>query len=261
MRMAKYVAVLAALALAVAACGDDAADDTTPAGDDDEVSAPEDDGPAAGLDDDVAAVVNDDEISLDDVEQQVESFANNPQVAEALEGPEGEQTLELLRAQVVSTMIINKLAIAAAEDLDNPVTDEDIAAARGELEDETGGAENLATALEAEGMSEDQLTVQLRALAALRNIETALAEGGDADEDDAEEGEEGDAEEGEEGDAEEGDDPETLAQRFIQERLQSADVVINDDIGTWDAQTGQVTPPGGLPQQQPQPQQQSPAPE
>ncbi|MEX0659272.1 MAG: SurA N-terminal domain-containing protein [Egibacteraceae bacterium] len=251
MRMAKYVAVLAALALAVAACGDDAADDTTPAGDDDEVSAPEDDGPAAGLDDDVAAVVNDDEISLDDVEQQVESFANNPQVAEALEGPEGEQTLELLRAQVVSTMIINKLAIAAAEDLDNPVTDEDIAAARGELEDETGGAENLATALEAEGMSEDQLTVQLRALAALRNIETALAEGGDADEDDAEEGEEGDAEEG--------DDPETLAQRFIQERLQSADVVINDDIGTWDAQTGQVTPPGGLPQQQPQ--QQSPAPE
>lgn len=236
MRMVKYVAMLAALALMLAACGDDTAEDTddeAAGGDNGEVLAPEGDGPGAELDDDVAAVVNGDEISLDEVEQQVESFANNPQVAEALEGPEGEQTLELLRAQVVSTMIINKLAIDGAEELGNPVTDEDIAAARAELEEETGGAENLETALEDEGMSQDQLTVQLRALAALRNIETALAEDGEAGED---------------------VDPETLAQQYLQERLQTADVVVNDDFGTWDAQTGQVTPPGGLPQQPPAPQ-------
>lgn len=233
MRMVKFVALLAALALVLAACGDDTADDANGApsdGDDGEaVTAPDDDHPGAELDDDVAAVVDDEEISRDDVDQQVEAFSANPQVAEALEGPEGEQTLGLLRAQVISTIVINKLAIEGAEELDNPVTDDDIAGARSELEDETGGAENLETALEQEGMSEEQLTVQLRALAALRNIEAALAEEAD---DDA--------------------DPETLAQEYIQDRLRTADVVVNDDIGTWDAQTGQVTPPGGLPQQQPQ---------
>ena len=241
MRFVKYIAVLAVLVLAMAACGDDTADDSdgdVPADDvsESDEDTPADDSRGGELDDDVAAVVDGEEISTDVVEQQVESLAGNPQIAQALEGADGEQTLGMLRAQVVSTMVINSVAIDGAEELDAPVTDEDVAQARSELEEETGGPEGLQEALEQEGMSEDQLRAQLRALAALRNIETALAEE----------------------DTGEDSDPETRAQEFINERLLAADVVVNDDYGSWDPQTGQVAPAGGVPEALQQP---APAPE
>lgn len=240
MRLLKFAAVFATLLLTLAACGDDAADDTDgdatedvsdgedPTGD----LGAADDGRGAELDDEVAAIVNGEEVSSTDVEAQVEAFAANPQIAEALQGGEGDAALGVLRAQVVSTMIINHVAVASAEELGVPIGEEDIAAARAELEEETGGSEALAAAMEAEGMSEAQLTAQLRALAALRNIEQALAEEGDGSQD---------GETGENG-------VEVRAQQFVSERLLEADVVVNDDYGTWDPQTGQVAPPGGMPQ-------------
>lgn len=224
MRMMTFVAVLAALMLALVACGDDAAD--APDDQEQDATTPDagDDG-GAELGDDVAAIVNGETIADGAVRDQVEAFASNPQIATALEGPEGEQTLGLLRAQVVTTMIINQVAIEGADELGVPVTDDDIATARTRLEEETGGAENLVQALEAEGMTEDQLTTQLRALAALRNIQGALGEETESSEADAE----------------------TRAQEFVAERLQGAEVVVNDEYGVWDPQTGQVTPPGGVP--------------
>lgn len=238
MRLVKYVALLAALVLAVAACGDDAADDGAGLDDPGDVSAPGDDAAGAGADlgDDVAAVVGGHEITTADIQEQVESFAGSPQLAEVLEGPEGEEMLGLLTAEVIQTAIFNHLAVGAAEELDAPVTDEDLDQARAELEEETGGPENLAAALEQQGMTDDQLRTQLRALAALRNIEGALGEENGVDEAEAE----------------------VLAQQYLTERVQSTEVVVNDDFGTWDAETGQVVPPGGLPQQ---PQQPVPAPQ
>lgn len=232
MRMlVKLGAVLALLMLALGGCGEDAGNAPTDDGPDEaDVTQPDEDR-GAELDDDVAAVVNGDEINAAKVMEQVEALAGNPQIAEALAGSESEQTLGILRAQVVSSMIINRVAIAGAEELGVPVTDEDVATARAELEEETGGAEGLQEALEQEGMSEDQLAVQLRALAALRNIEQALAE------------------EGEDTDA----DPETRAQEFVSDRLLAAEVVVNDDYGTWDPQSGQVAPVGGVPAPAPAP--------
>lgn len=226
----KLVAVLAML-LVVAACGDDAADgpDEDRPGEAD-VTQPDQEG-GVELADDVAAVVNGEEISTAQVRAQVDALAGNPKIAEALEGPEGEQTRDVLRAQVVSSLIVNHVAVNGAAELGAPVTDEDVATARAELEEETGGPEGLQAALEQEGMSEDQLAVQLRALAALRNIETALAE--DA------------------GDAEA--DAETRAEEFVRDRLQSAEVVVNDDFGSWNPQSGQVVPVGGVPQPAPAP--------
>lgn len=249
MRMTTTVAMLAALVLLVAACGAEPASNTasdpareSPEGaDSTDGSVLPGDEPGADLDDGVAAVVNGQEIGAEEVDQQVQAFSATPDVAEALDGPEGAQTLAALRAQVVSNLIINRLALEGAEALGAPVTDDDVTQARAELEEETGGADALQEALDAEGMSEEQLVAQLRALAALRNIEVALAEdAGDAADDAAD------------------DAAGTAAQRFISDLVRQAQVVVATDYGTWDPQTGQVAPAGSLPagsvpQESPQP--------
>lgn len=238
MRTATLAALLAALALVAAACGNGngEGEDTTEPSDNGEATAPEDDR-SAELDDDVAAVVNGEEILADDVDGQVDAFAENPQIAEQLEGEDGDQTRDLLRSQVLTTAIVTLVAIEGAEELDRPVTDEDVAAARDELQEETGGAEAFEAALEQEGLSEEQLAVQLRGLAALRNIQGALDEEADESE-----------EESEEAEVEGAPSPsEQRAQQFVTERLAAADVVVNDDYGMWDPQTGNVSPPGGVP--------------
>lgn len=234
MRFSKLAALLAALLLVLAACGDGNGEgDDVPADPPEGDVEPEDDA-GAQLDDDVAAVVNGQEIPAEGVEEQAESFADDPSVAEQFEGLDESEIVSLVSAQVLTNAIVTVVAVEAAEELGNPVTDEDLAAARTEVEEETGGAEALDAALEEEGISEDQLAGQLRALAALRNVEESLAEEADG-------GDEGEAPEDAEADAR------RRAQEFVSERLANADVIVNDDYGTWDAQTGRVTPPGGTP--------------
>lgn len=239
MRSATLAALLAALMLVAAACANGNGEGSEEQTDNGETSSAEDDR-GAELDDDVAAVVNGEEIPVDDVENLVEAFATNPEIAEQLEGEQGGDLRDLLRAQVLTTAIVTRVAVEGAAELDRPVTDEDLAAARDELEEETGGAEAFKAALEEEGLTEEQLKVQLRGLAALRNIQEAL---------DEEAGEEAEAEEAPEGAP---TASEQRAQNFVTERLAEADVVVNDDYGSWDPQTGNVTPPGGFPAQ-PQP--------
>lgn len=238
MRRLRSTAMLAVLVLAIAACGgadgpDEAAEGmpeatsdptTTETTESEDVTLPGDE-PGADLDDGVAAVVNGHAITAAEVEQQVEALSGAPEVAEALDGPEGEQTLSLLRAQVVSSLIINRVVVDGADELGAPVTDADIDEARGELEAETGGPEGLQTAMGEEGMTEDQLVSQLRAVAALRNIERALAEQGDGDPDESG----------------------TRAQQYISELLAQARVVVATAYGTWDPQTGEVAPVGVVP--------------
>lgn len=236
MRMVKFAAVAAALALLLAACGNGGNGEADPdASPQDEDVSQSEDGPGAELADDVAAVVNGEEIAAADVDAQVEAFASNPEIAAALDGDSGEQAQGMLRAQVLSTAIVNVIALATAEELGVPVTDDDVAAARAQLEDEAGGADALAQTLDDEGISSEQVDTQLQALAALRNIERAVAE---------------DAEGGE--DAQENPDApsagEVAAQQLLAEELASAEVVVNDDYGSWDPQVGQVVPPGGVPQ-------------
>lgn len=237
MRTVTYLASVAVLALVLSACGGSAdGDEPAPDGSDDTASQP-DEGDGAGLDEDVAAVVNGQEISAADVDAQIEALSANPQVAEALQGAEGEDTLAVLKAQVLSTTIVNLVAIEVADELGVPVTDEDVAQARAELEEEVGGAQALQDAVEREGMPEQHLAAQLRALAALRNIEVALEEAG--------------AEDAEEDPPPEPGAPtaaEARAQRYVGEKLLEADVVVHEDYGTWDPELGRVTPPGGLPQ-------------
>lgn len=247
-RAMRAVALSAAAVLFVAACGDDDGGQTgaPPSAEDVEDSAEDeaaDDGSGDTLEDDVAAVVDDEEIEAAGIDAQVEALAENPQFAGQLEGEQGEQNLAMLRAEILTTTIHTRVAIEAAAELDQPVTDEDAAEARVELEDQVGGAEELSAAIEQQGLTESQVDDHLRGLAALSNIETAL---------DEESGDDGSAEQDAAGeDAAPGDQDlspsERAAQQFLGERLSEADVVVNADYGSWDPQASRVVPPGGAP--------------
>lgn len=252
MRLLKLAALLAALMLFVGACGNNGedADAEAEVDDDEDVTAVEDDR-GAELDDDVAAVVNGEEIPASMVQEQVETFSANPDIAAALEGDDAELTMAVMQAQILTTLIINAVALEAAEDLGVPVTDEDVERIHAELEDETGGPDELQDVMERDGMSEQQLASRLEARAAMRNIQEALAEDADADEEAAEDPEEAAEDPAGEDDA----DPDELrAQQHIAERLLAADVVVNDDYGEWDPERGQVIP-AGLPDASPTPRQ------
>lgn len=232
MRSWKLAALLAALALAVTACNGEPEEDADESDPPAETGSADADGPGAELEDGVAAVVNGQEVPTEQIEEQVDSFADDPRIVEQFAGLGDDDARALIGAQVLTNAIVTVLAVDVAEELGVPVTEEDMGAARDRLEEQTGGAEELASAMEAEGLSEEQLDDQLRALAALGNIEQHLEETAAGDEPDA-----GAPEGGEQ-----------RAQQFLAEQLAGAEVVVNDAYGSWDAQSGQVTPPGGMPQ-------------
>lgn len=243
MRKSPLSAALVAAGLLVsAACGtDDDQDQTTQEQttpdptESDDASETE---PAAEVDDDVAATIDGEAVPLATVDDRLDELAEEPIFAEQLDGPQGDAILTQVRAQITSSVILAEVATDGAESLDRPVSDEDVARVRSEIEEQVGGAEQLEAALLQQGITASMLDIELRSLAALRNIEQALDEdAGDAPPDDTA-------------------PPSTVpgqpqltpseqrAQDFLVERLQGTDVVVNPEIGTWDATSGQVTPPG-----------------
>lgn len=238
---------VAAAALFLAACGDDddpeGADgsDTTAASD--ETGGSGDDAEnGTDLDDGIAAVVDGDEIASSGIEEHIETFSENPQFADQMAGPDGEAARVQLRAQILSTEIVSRILSNGAGELDNPVTEDDLAAARAGLEDQVGGAEQLDAALTQQGLTEGLLQLELTALAAIDNIEEALAEeaGEDPPSDETDTTGEPDPEA-------ELSPAEERAQEFLTGELAAADVTVDQEYGTWSAETGQVVAPGGAP--------------
>lgn len=235
------LALLAATAL-VAGCGDDddggdqAVDESTEttAG----TAGPDD---AGSLDDDVAAVIDGGEISAASIEGHVEAFAAaNPQIAEQIEGADGEVARAQLRAEILSSAVQSSILAAGAEEIGAPVTEEDLEAARTQVEEQAGGEEGLQAAMEQQGLTEDLLQLELRGVAAVENITEVL---------DEEAGDGGSADTTPE-DAGPGTSltpSEQRVQEFILEQVSSADVRVHPEFGKWDPQSGQVIPPGGAP--------------
>ena len=209
MRTSPLAATVAALALLLAACGGD--DDASPSTTDTAEVGEREAGGDAGVPEGVAAVVDGAEISVDEVEEQVAVFAESPPIAERLDAG-GDEAMGLLRAQVLSTLIAVRVVSASADDLGAPVTDDDLADARAELEEQAGGAAELDAVLEEQGITERQLSVELQGIAAMRNVEEALEDGDAA-----------------------AAQPGMATQQHLAEQLRSADVVVDPDYGTWDA--------------------------
>lgn len=240
------LALLAAVTF-LAGCGDDAdsedradqesTDTTAEAAEDGETGTSGDAGEAGSVDDDVAAVVDGEEISASSIEGHVEDFTANPQLAEQFEGEDGDAARAQLGAQILSSAIQSSVLVAGAEELDAPVTEEDVAAARAEVEEQAGGPEGLQAAMEQQGLSEDLLQLELRGVAAVQNITDALDEAA---------GDDGSADttapEGEEG--AELTPSEQRVQEHLLELATSAEIQVHPDFGRWDPQTGQVLPPG-----------------
>jgi hypothetical protein len=236
-QLLRLLLVVLALVVTATACGDDDGGGGESAGSAAETAS-------ADLAQGVAALVDGDEISVASIDDEVDAVADNPQISDQLEGSEGESTRVQLRAQVLSTAIVTRIVEASAEDLGRPVTDDDVARARSELEEQLGGAEALDEALSQRGYTDSLLEMELVGLAGLQNVAAALDEeaGGEASgEDGAEPGSDGSSEDG----ADDGLTPsQRRAQEYLSEQLASAEVTVDGDFGTWDARSGLVVPPG-----------------
>lgn len=241
MRTRKLALALLAAATFLAGCGDDTDGDAqADPGPTDTAATDSGSDESASLGDDVAAVVDGEEISAASIDAHVESFASNPQFADQLEGAEGEAARAQLGAQILTSAIQSSVLSAGADEIGAPVGDEDIEAARAEVEEQAGGPEGLEAAMEQQGLTEDLLQMELRGVAAVQNITEALdeASGEETSDDTASE---------EAAPGTELTPSEQRVQEHLLELATSADIQVHPDFGRWDAQTGQVVPAGAAP--------------
>lgn len=227
MRRSALPAVLAALVLALAACGggaeDGATEDTSPTPTATEGAS------AADLDGGVAAVVNGEEIPAELLDSRVDTAAEAPQLAEVLEGENGEQARAQLRASILSQLIVNRIVVDGADERGLTIDDQAIAETREELTEQAGGEDAFDEQVEAAGLDEGQLTAELEAITALRLVRDDLA-GGEAPERDP--------------DATTPDPADAALQEWLVEQLREAEIVVAPEIGRWDPAQGTIVPTG-----------------
>jgi hypothetical protein len=185
---------------------------------------------------------------VDEVEDRIEeAVAADEELATQLEGEEGEQLLDMFRAQTLTVLIQTRIILDGAADMGVEPTEEDIAEARQELVDELGGDQELEEAMAQAGLSEEALADQLQGVAALNVVGDRLVEEGEVEEPpEAPEG------------AEELDPADLAVQQWLAERMAGAEVAVHPEYGQWDPQSGQVMPAGGpvmpeMPEEEPLP--------
>lgn len=228
MRTRRPLAVLAAAAIALTACGGggDAADDPTTAG------QSEADGASAEVGEGVAAVVNGTEIPSDLLAARVETAAQTPEVAQLLEGEQGETLRAQLEASVLSQLVLNRIVLDGAEELGLEVDDDAVAETRDQLVSEAGSDSAFEEQVAAAGLDEDQLAAELEAITAMRLVREELEVTEEVEETPAPAPSPG---------ATEGSD---ALQQWLLEQLQAATVTVDPEIGTWSAEQGTVVPAG-----------------
>ncbi|MBW3618947.1 MAG: SurA N-terminal domain-containing protein [Actinobacteria bacterium] len=230
------LALLAALLLVLAACGD---------GDGPSDGASPSPGDAAGeveLAEGAAAVVNGTEIPTPVLDARVETAAAAPEVAEILGGEDGEAARSQLEASILSQLIVNEIVIDGAADRGLEVDDDAVAETRDELTEQAGGEEAFAEQVGQAGLDDVQLAAELEAITALRLVRDDLS---------AEEvGSPPPVQPAPDGSTP--DPADARLQQWLLEQLQAAEVAVAPEIGTWDPTRGSVVP-AVLPQQQPPP--------
>lgn len=231
----RIVATLAALLLLLAACGEDNGTDEATEGLDGDLGVETDEQlPEVDLDDGIAASVNGTEIATAEVDERVDSaVAADPELSGQLEGEEGDQLLEMFRAQTLTILVQTQIILDGAADMGVEPDEADIAEAREQLVAELGGEEAFDEAVASAGISEAALADQLEGIAALNAVGDILVEEGAAD----------DLPEQPEG-APDADPSDLAVQQWLGERVATAEVAVHPDFGLWDPQTGQVMPAG-----------------
>lgn len=154
-RLARLVPAIAALAVALVACGD--------------VGDPG-----------VAATVNGEAIPRSLLEDRWETVASNSQVAQQLQRDTTGQLRGRVQAQILTELIASTLVRQGAAELGVELDDADVAAQRERLAQQVGGEDALQQAIARQGLSEDDVRRLLRDRAYRRAITAELVGGGEA---------------------------------------------------------------------------------
>lgn len=110
----------------------------------------------------VAATVNGTDVPVSAVESRFEQAQAQPQVAEQLENDPGGAYQADLQAQILSQLVVTELLLQWADDIGVEATEADIEAERSELIEQLGGQEAFDEAVSQSGLSEEEITEQLR---------------------------------------------------------------------------------------------------
>jgi hypothetical protein len=241
-----HVRLLSALVAAIAllflvGCADDGdpSDGQTTDGDEEapaelELEGQPDLGEPVDLDEGVAAVVDGVEIADDDVEERFAAISAVPEVAEQLVDDEEGAAAGLYRARVLQNLILDRIVADGAEDLGVEPSDEDVASIEQQAIDEfDGDRDEWESWLDEQGITDEQREQEFRFIARVDAIRDEVAD--DVDEEELELGEELELA------------PADLAlQQWFGERLDTADVQVDQRYGLWNPQSGEVIPLGVL---------------
>lgn len=122
-----------------------------------------------------AATVGGEDITVEEVEQGVVDAEANPQVSEALQGDESGEMRSGMEVQLLTARIRSEILRQGADELGVTVTDEDVAAEREALIEQTGGQEAFEEAVAQSGLTEDEIDRRLRDQLLERRVREELA--------------------------------------------------------------------------------------
>lgn len=129
-----------------------------------------------------AATVNGDEVAIEELEGRYDSLAGNPQFAQQLESDEDGALEAQLQAELLTQMIQAKLLEQGADELGVEVDDEDLAQQRDRIEEQLQAqGMDLETAMEQQGLDEEDLEAELRTAALQEAVVDELAGGDEVD--------------------------------------------------------------------------------
>jgi hypothetical protein len=194
------------------------------------------------LPDGVAATVGDTEVATEALDERLALIREIPQVKEQLQGDGADQVEARLQSQALGQLVLQEVVLQGAAQEDVEVSQEQVDQRRSELAEEAGGEEALAEQLTSAGVPEGQVDKELRASLAFEQVSEKLLEDAGVDP---------------EATAAPTPDPSSTAspspnpdaqkaqqiqQEWLLELVSSADVVVDEAYGAWDASTGQVVP-------------------
>lgn len=232
-RFRTLTVLLATLALLLAACGNDDADDgdngadAPQMGDNGELDLADEPGDQPEPPEGAAAQVGAVEIPEATLEDLFDEISASPSFEGSFEGDEGEVMGAVLRAEILGQLIAQEIILqAAAEEFDFTIGEDEIDAAYADLATQFGGEEELDAQLEVSGLSRDVFErLELPMLTALLFLEEefGVENGVDA--------------EGQPSEAQQ------ELQNWAFDRFATTEVLVSSNYGAWNSQAGQVEPP------------------
>lgn len=256
MRTRLAVIPVLAGALLLGACSDsgDSSDDAaSPTPTPTSTTAPTEGGTAAGtpqpetvsadLPEGVVATVGDTEIQLETLDQRLEVIREIPDVASQLEGDNAAQVEDQLRRQALGQLVLQEAVIQGAAREDVTISDQQVEERRSEMAEEAGGEEAFLEQLATAGVPEGQVGQQVRSIIAFEVVtEQLLADAGADPSAPATEGASPTATEGGTAPSSDQAQAQQVQRNWLSELLQTTDVVVDEEVGAWNATSGQVVP-------------------